>query len=196
MSLRFHPIAHQRRVRCQVVPPGPVTLRLVSTQTVSNSPCLLQCQQSIIPPECLDILNLEERRNQKATDEAFTEDGFFRTADVGELAPDGTLAIRGRLKELIISGGFNVYPREVELVLEEHPAVEEVAVAGVPSEDWGEEVTAYVVPSKSTPLDEHELIAFARERLATYKCPRRVVVLEKLPRNAMGKVEKSKLSAR
>jgi malonyl-CoA/methylmalonyl-CoA synthetase len=135
-------------------------------------------------------------RNQKATDEAFTDDGFFRTADVGEIAADGTLAIRGRLKELIISGGFNVYPREVELVLEEHPAVEEVAVAGVPSEDWGEEVTAYVVPSKSAPLDERELIAFARERLATYKCPRRVVVLEKLPRNAMGKVEKSKLSAR
>ena len=134
-------------------------------------------------------------RNQKATDEAFTEDGFFRTADVGELGPDGTLAIRGRLKELIISGGFNVYPREVELVLEEHPAVEEVAVAGVPSEDWGEEVTAYVVPSKSASLDERELIAYARERLATYKCPRRVVVLEKLPRNAMGKVEKSKLRA-
>ena len=135
-------------------------------------------------------------RNAKATEEAFTADGFFRTADVGELAEDGTLAIRGRLKELIITGGFNVYPREVELVLEEHPAVEEVAVAGVPSDDWGEEVTAYVVPSKSAPLDEGELIAFARERLATYKCPRRVVVLEKLPRNAMGKIEKSKLSPR
>jgi malonyl-CoA/methylmalonyl-CoA synthetase len=133
-------------------------------------------------------------RNPKATEEAFTADGFLRTADVGEIGPDGTLAIRGRLKELIISGGFNVYPREVELVLETHPAVEEVAVAGVPSEDWGEEVTAYVVPSKSTPLDEHELIAFARDRLAAYKCPRRVVVLEKLPRNAMGKVEKSKLT--
>ncbi|TMC73711.1 MAG: hypothetical protein E6J18_01655, partial [Chloroflexi bacterium] len=75
-------------------------------------------------------------RNPQATAEAFTSDGFFRTADVGEIGPDGTLAIRGRLKELIISGGFNVYPREVELVLETHPAVEEVAVAGVPSEDW------------------------------------------------------------
>jgi malonyl-CoA/methylmalonyl-CoA synthetase len=133
-------------------------------------------------------------RNQQATDEAFTPDGFFRTADVGEIGPDGTLAIRGRLKELIISGGFNVYPREVELVLETHPAVDEVAVAGVPSEAWGEEVTAFVVPSKSTPLVEEELIAYARERLATYKCPRRVVVLEKLPRNAMGKIERSKLA--
>jgi len=81
-------------------------------------------------------------------------------------------------------------------VLEEHPAVDEVAVAGLPSEDWGEEVTAFVVPSKTSPFDAAELIAFARERLAAYKCPRRVVMLDKLPRNAMGKVEKSKLTAR
>jgi len=135
-------------------------------------------------------------RNSQATEEAFTPDGFFKTADVGEIGDDGTLAIRGRLKELIISGGFNVYPREVELVLEEHPAVDEVAVAGLPSEDWGEEVTAFVVPSKTSPFDAAELIAFARERLAAYKCPRRVVMLDKLPRNAMGKVEKSKLTAR
>jgi len=132
-------------------------------------------------------------RNPHATQEAFTADGFFRTGDVGEIGDDGTLAIRGRLKELIISGGFNVYPREVELVLETHPAVGEVAVAGVPSEAWGEEVTAFVVLSNEAPLVEAEIIAFARERLATYKCPRRVVVVEKLPRNAMGKVEKSKL---
>jgi malonyl-CoA/methylmalonyl-CoA synthetase len=134
-------------------------------------------------------------RNPRATEEAFTSDGFFRTADVGEIAPDGTLAIRGRLKELIISGGFNVYPREVELVLETHPAVDEVAVAGVPSEAWGEEVTAYVVPMKSVDVVESELIAYARERLAGYKCPRRVVLLEKLPRNAMGKIERVKLAA-
>jgi len=134
-------------------------------------------------------------RNPTATEEAFTDDGFFRTGDVGEIGDDGTLAIRGRLKELIISGGFNVYPREVELVLETHPAVDEVAVAGVPSEAWGEEVTAYVVRTSSAPLDEKELIAFARERLAAYKCPRRVVVVEKLPRNAMGKIERAKLVA-
>ena len=133
-------------------------------------------------------------RNPTATEEAFTEDGFFRTGDVGEIGDDGSLAIRGRLKELIISGGFNVYPREVELVLETHPAVDEVAVAGVPSEAWGEEVTAYVVRAKAAELDESELIAFARERLAAYKCPRRVVVVEKLPRNAMGKIERSKLA--
>jgi len=132
-------------------------------------------------------------RNPEATREAFTEDGFFRTGDIGEIGDDGTLAIRGRIKELIITGGFNVYPREVELVLEQHPAVHEVAVAGVPSEKWGEEVTAFVVPSGREAVDEKELIAFAHERLASYKCPKRVVKLDKLPRNAMGKVQRSAL---
>ena len=132
-------------------------------------------------------------RNPDATAEAMTPDGFLRTGDVGEIGEDGTLAIRGRLKELIITGGFNVYPREVELVLEQHPAVHEVAVAGLPSEMWGEEVTAFVVPSGSAPLDERELIAFAHDQLASYKCPKRVVTMEKLPRNAMGKVQKSLL---
>jgi malonyl-CoA/methylmalonyl-CoA synthetase len=134
-------------------------------------------------------------RNEKATEETFTPDGWLKTGDVGEIGEDGSLAIRGRIKELIITGGFNVYPREVEIVLEEHPAVGEVAVAGMPSEDWGEEVTAFVVPSNAQPLVEAEIIAFARERLATYKCPRRVIPIEKLPRNAMGKVERAKLSA-
>jgi malonyl-CoA/methylmalonyl-CoA synthetase len=136
-------------------------------------------------------------RNPTATEESFTPDGFFKTGDVGEIGEDGSLAIRGRIKELIITGGFNVYPREVELVLEEHPSVHEVAVAGVPSEKWGEEVTAYVVPSSAAPQDEKEIekeiIAFAQERLAAYKCPKRVVTIDRLPRNAMGKVQRSLL---
>ena len=132
-------------------------------------------------------------RNPKATEESLTADGFFKTGDVGEIGEDGSLAIRGRIKELIITGGFNVYPREVELVLEEHPLVHEVAVAGVPSEKWGEEVTAFVVPSGAAPLNEKEIIAFAQERLAAYKCPKRVVTMDRLPRNAMGKVQRSLL---
>jgi malonyl-CoA/methylmalonyl-CoA synthetase len=135
-------------------------------------------------------------RNPQATAEAFTDDGFFRTGDVGEIGDDGTLAIRGRIKELIITGGFNVYPREVEIVLEAHPAVQEVAVAGVPSEAWGEEVTAFVVASGSEPLVESDIIAFAHERLASYKCPKRVVKVDTLPRNAMGKVQRSVLTSR
>ena len=133
-------------------------------------------------------------RNPQATAEAFTADGFFRTGDVGEIGDDGTLAIRGRIKELIITGGFNVYPREVELVLETHPAVQEVAVAGVPSDRWGEEVTAFVVPSGQGDLVESEIIAFANERLASYKCPKHVVTIDRLPRNAMGKVQRSVLT--
>jgi malonyl-CoA/methylmalonyl-CoA synthetase len=130
-------------------------------------------------------------RNEAATREVFV-DGWLRTGDVGEVDAEGSLAIRGRLKELIITGGFNVYPREVEVALEAHPAVAEVAVAGIPSERWGEEVTAFVVPARAVP--EQELIAFARQRLATYKCPRQVRFVDALPRNAMGKVEKGRLT--
>ena len=129
-------------------------------------------------------------RNAAASTDAFT-DGWFRTGDVGEIAEDGTLAIRGRIKELIISGGYNVYPREVEMVLEQHPAVAEVAVAGVPSDRWGEEVTAFVVAR--SPVDAQELIGFTRERLSTYKCPRAVRFIDAIPRNAMGKVDRSRL---
>jgi malonyl-CoA/methylmalonyl-CoA synthetase len=135
-------------------------------------------------------------RQPAATGEAFTPDGFFRTGDVGEIGDDGTLAIRSRLKDVIISGGFNVYPREVEIVLESHHTVNEVAVAGVPSERWGEEVTAFVAPAEGQPVITDELIAYARERLAAYKCPRRIVIIDQLPRNAMGKVLKTALIER
>jgi malonyl-CoA/methylmalonyl-CoA synthetase len=130
-------------------------------------------------------------RNPQATAEVFV-DGWLRTGDVGEIRADGSLAVRGRLKELIITGGYNVYPREVELVLEAHPAVAEVAVVGVPSERWGEEVTAFIVAAG--PVSADELIAFTRERLAAYKCPRQVRFVEALPRNAMGKVQRSELA--
>ena len=130
-------------------------------------------------------------QNPEATEESF-EEGWFRTGDVGEIAEDGSLAIRGRIKELIISGGFNVYPREVELVLEAHPGVAEVAVVGLPSESWGEEVTAFVVANGSGVTAE-DLIAYAQERLAKFKCPRAVHFVDELPRNAMGKVQRSLL---
>ena len=128
-----------------------------------------------------------------ATAEALSDDGWFRTGDLGRLdAEDGSLEITGRSKELIISGGLNVYPREVEVVLEEHPAVERVAVAGVPSERWGEEVVAFVVADGE--LDAEALIARCRERLSAYKCPKRVVVLDELPVNRMGKVRRDALA--
>jgi malonyl-CoA/methylmalonyl-CoA synthetase len=131
----------------------------------------------------------------EATAEALTEDGWFRTGDLGRLDPeDGSLEITGRSKELIISGGLNVYPREVEVVLEEHPAVGRVAVAGVPSERWGEEVVAFVVPEGDDGLDGETLIAHCRERLSAYKCPKRVVPTEELPVDRMGKVRRDALA--
>lgn len=134
--------------------------------------------------------------NASATTASFTADQWFRTGDIGEIADDGSLAIRGRIKELIISGGFNVYPREVELVLEAHSAIAEVAVTGVPSERWGEEVTAFVVLATGDNVTEAELIAFARSQLADFKCPRAVRFIDSLPRNAMGKVQRDRLGLR
>jgi malonyl-CoA/methylmalonyl-CoA synthetase len=118
--------------------------------------------------------------------EAFTDDGWFRTGDIGEFDADGYLKLVGRSKELIISGGYNVYPREVEEVLGAHPDVREVAVIGRPSERWGEEVTAVVVAER--PLAEDELRLFATRALAAYKVPKRIEFTDQLPRNAMGKL--------
>ena len=119
--------------------------------------------------------------------------GWFHTGDVGRIE-DGSLRIVGRIKEMITTGGLNVYPAEVENVLATHPAVAEVAVAGVPSDRWGEEVTAFVVVAEGHELDPAELLVAARERLSAYKCPKAVVEIEALPVNAMGKVIRSRLS--
>ena len=128
-----------------------------------------------------------------ATNASF-DDGWFCTGDLGCLDADGYLRILGRSKELIITGGLNVYPREVEDVLMSHPDVAEVAVLGTPSEEWGEIVTAVVVPSAERPGVD-ALLAYAAERLAPFKCPRRVQFAEALPRNALGKVLKHELAA-
>jgi acyl-CoA synthetase (AMP-forming)/AMP-acid ligase II len=126
---------------------------------------------------------------------AFTPDGWFRTGDIGTLDPaTGHLVIRGRTKEMIISGGLNVYPREVEIALERHPSVAEAAVAGVPDERWGERVTAWVVLRDGHEFDDAALIAHARTLLAAYKCPKRVFRLAALPRNQLGKIIRSALS--
>jgi malonyl-CoA/methylmalonyl-CoA synthetase len=130
-------------------------------------------------------------QNEKATEASF-EDGWFRTGDVGALDPDGYLRIVGRAKELIITGGLNVYPREVEDVLLTHPGVAEVAVVGVPDEEWGELVVAYVVPA-GPPPDVDALLAHAAEMLAAFKRPRAVHFVESLPRNALGKLLRHEL---
>ena len=129
-----------------------------------------------------------------ATAAAFTPDGWFRTGDIGAVEPAaGHLVIRGRTKEMIITGGLNVYPREVEIALESHPSVAEAAVAGVADERWGERVTAWVVPSDGHGFDEAALIVHARTLLAGYKCPKRVFRVAALPRNQLGKIVRSAL---
>jgi malonyl-CoA/methylmalonyl-CoA synthetase len=119
-------------------------------------------------------------------------DGWFATGDLASLDGDGYVAIRGRQTELIITGGHNVYPAEVEAVLARHASVAEVAVVGIPSEEWGETVVAFVVGAGSPP-DLGALEALASRELASYKCPRQLRVLPALPRNAMGKVLRSEL---
>lgn len=127
----------------------------------------------------------------EANQDSFAE-GWFRTGDLGALDDDGYVSIVGRAKELIISGGFNVYPREVEDVVAHHPAVSECAVVGETDPEWGEAVVAYVVAS--APLTDEEMKAFVGDRLAGFKRPRRTYRVAELPRNALGKVQKHRLS--
>ncbi len=129
--------------------------------------------------------------------EEFTADGFFRTGDVGCFSPDGYLSIVGRSKDLIITGGYNVYPKEVELAIDELPAVAESAVIGVPHPDFGEAVTAVIVPrAGGAAPTEAEILAWLKSRLANFKIPKRVYLVEELPRNTMGKVQKNVLRDR
>jgi len=131
-------------------------------------------------------------RMPEKTAEEFTADGYFLTGDVGRQDPDGRVWISGRAKDLIISGGFNVYPKEVELVLDELAGVAESAVVGVPHPDFGEGVVAVVIGAG----DEAAMIAECRRQLAAFKTPKRIVFVEDLPRNAMGKVQKNLLRER
>tara|TARA_B100000809_G_scaffold224562_1_gene234803 strand:+ start:407 stop:1195 length:789 start_codon:yes stop_codon:yes gene_type:complete len=126
----------------------------------------------------------------EANGQAF-DGGWFRTGDIGALDADGYLSIVGRAKELIISGGFNVYPREVEDVISQHEAIRECAVVGEPDDEWGETVVAFVVADRD--LTNDEIKNFVGERLSHYKRPRRTYRIGALPRNALGKVQKHRL---
>jgi len=129
-------------------------------------------------------------RNPEATS-AVLADGWLHTGDVVERDDEGYYYVRGRLKEMFISGGENVYPAEIESVLHEHPRVREAAVVGVPDETWGEVGAAYV--ALDAPVEIDELVAFCRERLARFKVPKQVQIVEELPRNSLGKVLKNEL---
>lgn len=132
-------------------------------------------------------------RMPEKTAAEFRADGFFITGDLGRIDERGYLHIVGRGKDLIISGGFNVYPKEVEGEIDALPGVLESAVIGVPHPDFGEGVVAVLVPDHSTPVTEASVTAALTERLARYKQPKRVIVVDELPRNSMGKVQKALL---
>ncbi|HET8606686.1 MAG TPA: long-chain fatty acid--CoA ligase [Gaiellaceae bacterium] len=132
-------------------------------------------------------------RNPQATAEAFAADGLLRTGDLAERDDEGNYRIRGRLKDLVISGGENVYPAEVEAVLHEHPAVVEAAVVGRPDARWGEVCVAFVVLREE--VGAEELVEFCRGRLARFKVPKEVRFVEALPRSGMNKVLKDELRA-
>lgn len=132
-------------------------------------------------------------RRPEATAEAFLADGWFRTGDVGTLDDEGYLYLKDRLKDLIVSGGENIYPAEVENALAGHPDVGEVAVIGIPSPQWGETQLAVIVPVAGAHPAEAEIIDYCRARLAHFKCPTAVRIVDVLPRNPSGKVLKRDL---
>lgn len=128
-------------------------------------------------------------RQPDATEAAFVG-GWLKTGDLARQDEDGFYYIEGRSKEMIVTGGLNVYPAEVELVVREFDGVADVAVVGLPSTDWGEEVVACVLPDEDADLDEADIIAYARQRLAGYKTPKRVVVVDEFPLTMSSKIQR------
>ncbi|AMY68637.1 malonyl-CoA synthase [Frigidibacter mobilis] len=127
------------------------------------------------------------------TREELREDGFFITGDIGQIDTDGYVSIVGRQKDLIITGGYNVYPKEIELILDDQPGVLESAVIGVPHPDFGEAVVAVLVPAKDAKIDTVAIAGVLGQSLARFKQPKQIIVLPDLPRNTMGKVQKNLL---
>jgi long-chain acyl-CoA synthetase len=177
--------------------PGPgVEVRIVDTDSVLDGEPR-DCAQGEVgeiwirsPQVMLGYWNMPEE-----TATSITPDGWFRSGDAGYLDADGYLYIHDRVKDMIVSGGENVYPAEVENVLMGHPGIADVAVIGVPHEKWGETAKAVVVRKPGAEVGEHEIIEFARERLARFKCPTSVDWLDALPRNPSGKILKKDLRA-
>ncbi|WP_028936762.1 long-chain-fatty-acid--CoA ligase [Pseudonocardia spinosispora] len=132
----------------------------------------------------------------EATASAIGEDGWYHSGDAGHFDTDGYLYITDRIKDMIISGGENIYPAEIERVLAEHPSVGDLTVVGVPDDKWGEVPKAVVVAAEGHTVDEAELLAYCREHLASYKCPKSVDVVDELPRNPTGKILKKDVRAR
>lgn len=184
-----NPLHGERRVGSVGLPLPGVEARIVDPETGERLPDGEVGEVQIRGPHvCSGYWQQPEK-----TVEAFTEDGWLKTGDLGLREADGYFTLKGRAKDLIISGGLNVYPPEVELALTEHPAVAASAVIGCPDKKWGERVTAVIVREEGAAVSEREIIEHCRRHLAPYKAPKQVVFAEEMPRNALGKIEKAKL---
>ena len=184
-----NPLHGERRVGAVGLPLPGVSARIVDPDTEQPLPDGQIGEVQINGPHVFK----DYWRQPEKTADAFSADGWLRTGDMGLREPDGYYTLKGRAKDLIITGGLNVYPPEVELVLMEHPAVAACAVFGCPDDEWGEQVVAAIIPRDGAAAIEAEICAFCREGLAAYKVPRRVVFVDELPANALGKIQKAKL---
>jgi long-chain acyl-CoA synthetase len=179
------------RLRSAGTPMPGVELRVVDPESGASLPTGAIGEVLIRSPQVM--LGYWNRPDDTAA--AIDPDGWFHTGDTGFIDEDGYLVINDRVKDMIISGGENIYPTEVEHALLTHPAVADAAVIGVPSDRWGETPIAVIVPAPGTDPSPQELIAHCRERLATYKAPTAVTFVDELPRNPSGKVLKRELRA-
>lgn len=184
-----NPLHGERRVGSVGLPLPGVSVRIVNPDTEELLP---DNEVGAVQVRGDNVCPGYWRKPEKSA-EAFTPDGWLRTGDMGVRAPDGYITLKGRAKDLIITGGYNVYPPEVELVLADHPSVAACAVIGCPDRDWGETVTACVVLQPGRTITEDEIIDYCRQRLVNYKVPRHIIFVPDFPRNALGKVQKAQL---
>jgi malonyl-CoA/methylmalonyl-CoA synthetase len=187
-----NPLNGQRRRGSVGLPLPGVEVRIVASGDAESRAVLPEGEIGEVEIRGPNVFKGYWRQPDK-TSASFSADGWFKTGDLGYLEADGYLTLCGRSKDLIISGGLNIYPPEVERVLVENPAVAACAVIGCPDREWGERVTAVVVLHKGESVTGEELIRFCRERLAPYKSPKSIVFKDDLPRNAMGKIQKAEL---
>ncbi len=184
-----NPLRGERRVGSVGMPLPGVSARIVDPETEAPLPAGEVGEVQIKGPHVFKGYWGQPEK----TAAAFSADGWLRTGDIGLREADGYFTLKGRAKDLIITGGLNVYPPEVELVLMEHPGVAACAVIGCPDDEWGEQVVAVIIPRAGATVDAEAIIAFCRQDLAAYKAPRRVLFAEEFPANALGKIQKAKL---
>ena len=184
-----NPLHGERRIGSVGMPLPQVEARIADADTDLPLPDGQVGEVQIRGPH---LFNGYWRMPQKSA-ESLTADGWLKTGDLGLREPDGYYTLKGRAKDLIITGGFNVYPPEVELVLRELPDVAACAVVGCPDEAWGEKIVAVIVVRDGGIISAEQITIHCRAKLAAYKIPRRIVFMETLPANALGKVQKAKL---